>query len=432
MDKQKISQEHCIWEQSSSQGAYEPAFMQIHLYKSFDGNLDILDIPTLGVFVHEYIHFLQNLSTPWGLYDSMVRYNTMAETYNSITKSTDDYITLPVKIKYSEKLNNKIEIVRTGMGYCPLADNSRINFEIDKNQKIYIHREVKKIKNLSCPIIKLDISYTDKSKQQIILGANIIKESMAALYQQLIDDTATHKEFDLPYNLVQIIAEQNYPAIANDKVKLITICYISLFNLFPGETLMDQLDFANENPDLSAIILFEDFVNKSKIRIEGKTVSVCKFFDKLISRFKSVFSSSVRVKMDYINTVLDKIRLSNKSVPILTIITDYQPLSVEKIKDLVSFLGMPYTYTDAGDFNPPINAQNPDKLADDMLALIGHNALFTYLTKRSTICPLYGFCQKHNSEKEECFNKPWEGKECAMTIMGNIIGLNKKNIKLTR
>ena len=81
MCKQAISQEHIIWEQNLSKGGYKPAFMQIHLHESFDGDLDKLDIPTLGVFVHEYIHFLQNLSTPWGLYDSMVRYNIMAETY---------------------------------------------------------------------------------------------------------------------------------------------------------------------------------------------------------------------------------------------------------------------------------------------------------------------------------------------------------------
>ena len=39
-----------------------------------------------------------------------------------------------------------------------------------------------------------------------------IKESMAALYQMLIDETATHEEFDLPYNLIKIIAEQHFSA----------------------------------------------------------------------------------------------------------------------------------------------------------------------------------------------------------------------------
>lgn len=431
MCKQAISQEHIIWEQNLSKGGYKPAFMQIHLHESFDGDLDKLDIPTLGVFVHEYIHFLQNLSTPWGLYDSMVRYNIMAETYAYVEKTTGS-ITLPLKIEYSKKLNDKIKIVENGTGYCPLADTRRQYFEIDKNEKIHIHRNVKKIEHYSCPIITLDISYTDKSKQTITLGANIIKESMAALYQQLIDDTVTHERFDLPYNLVKILAEQNYPAIANDNVKLITICYISLFSLSPAEVLMDQLYHANENPSLSAAELFEHFMEKSKMKVKGRKKTISDFFDNLITTFKEVFSRSIKVDIDYINTVLDKIRPANGFIPILTVITDYQPLSIDRIKTLIDFLGVPYTYTDNGDFNPPITpSTESDELSKDMLALIGHNVLFTYLTelnKFGRICPMHSFCEKQESDKDECYDKPWNGKECPMTIMSKIISLDKKEI----
>lgn len=193
--------------------------------------------------------------------------------------------------------------------------------------------------------------------QTIVLGANIIKESMAALYQMLIDETATHEEFDLPYNLIKIIAEQHFSAIASDNIKLITICYISLFSLSPAEVLIDNLAYANENPDLSAIELFERFVNEDKIYIKGKAMSVCDFFDTLIDTFKQVFFKSVRVGIDYIGEVLERIRPAKGFVPILTLITDYQPLSKERIKTLIDFLGMPYSYTDSGDFNPHLHPQ---------------------------------------------------------------------------
>ena len=91
------SQKHIIIERNNSQGEYKPAFMQIHIHDSYDGNIDELDIPTLGTLVHEYIHFLQNISTPWGLYDSMVRYNIMAETYAVVENATST-ITLPLNI----------------------------------------------------------------------------------------------------------------------------------------------------------------------------------------------------------------------------------------------------------------------------------------------------------------------------------------------
>ena len=165
------------------------------------------------------------------------------------------------------------------------------------------------------------------------------------------------EEFDLPYNLIKIIAEQHFSAIASDNIKLITICYISLFSLSPAEVLIDNLAYANENPDLSAIELFERFVNEDKIYIKGKAMSVCDFFDTLIDTFKQVFFKSVRVGIDYIGEVLERIRPAKGFVPILTLITDYQPLSKERIKTLIDFLGMPYSYTDSGDFNPHLHPQ---------------------------------------------------------------------------
>ena len=156
---------------------------------------------------------------------------------------------------------------------------------------------------------------------------------------------------------LKIIAEQHFSAIASDNIKLITICYISLFSLSPAEVLIDNLAYANENPDLSAIELFERFVNEDKIYIKGKAMSVCDFFDTLIDTFKQVFFKSVRVGIDYIGEVLERIRPAKGFVPILTLITDYQPLSKERIKTLIDFLGMPYSYTDSGDFNPHLHPQ---------------------------------------------------------------------------
>ena len=209
---------------------------------------------------------------------------------------------------------------------------------------------------------------------------------------------------------------------------------MSLFSLSPAEVLVNELAYANANPQLSAIQLFERFVNEAKINVKGKSMTVCDFFDTLIETFKQVFSKSVKVEIDYIGEVLERIRPANGFVPILTLITDYQPLSKERIKELINFLGMPYSYTDNGDFNPPLaSSKHSDKISDDMLALIGHNALFTYLTglnKCGYVCPLHTFCEKQNFDKDECYDEPWNGKICPMTIMGDIINIKDKTIKI--
>ena len=95
---------------------------------------------------------------------------------------------------------------------------------------------------------------------------------------------------------------------------------------------------------------------------------------------------------------------------------------------------MPYSYTDNGDFNlPPSSPADPNKLSGDMLALIGHNAMFTYLTglhKCGYICPLHSFCEKQNCDKDECYDEPWNGKMCPMTIMGDLIHIKGKEVKI--
>ena len=45
-----LCQKHIITERNNSKGEYQPAFMQIRIHNSFDGNIDELDVPTLGMY----------------------------------------------------------------------------------------------------------------------------------------------------------------------------------------------------------------------------------------------------------------------------------------------------------------------------------------------------------------------------------------------
>ena len=57
---------------------------------------------------------------------------------------------------------------------------------------------------------QVEVAFTliDGTNQTVILGAHIIKESMAALYQSFLDPDVAHN--DVPYNLVKLLAEQEH------------------------------------------------------------------------------------------------------------------------------------------------------------------------------------------------------------------------------
>ena len=59
--------------------------------------------------------------------------------------------------------------------------------------------------------------------ERVVLGAGIINECMAAMYQSLIDPDATHP--DIPYNVIQILCNQHFKQISDDKIKLICKIY---------------------------------------------------------------------------------------------------------------------------------------------------------------------------------------------------------------
>ena len=171
-------------------GSYQPGFLQIKLTHSFNGGLDKFSQKELGTFLHEYVHFLQNISTPWGLYMSMVQYQTLANTYAFIQGSSQE-IELPLQINIAD-LNRKWSIINLCRGYYPFSKKDEtLCRKIDCNKDIIIHRTKEQIGSNQFPKITLDISFQDSSMRSIELGADIINESMAAMYQMMVDPTAT-------------------------------------------------------------------------------------------------------------------------------------------------------------------------------------------------------------------------------------------------
>ena len=87
-------------------GYYKPSFFYIYLKGSFNIDLDLLSIKDRGTFVHEYIHYVQNIATYWGLYSSIVRYQELMEFKSHLI--TSETVDIPVVVYYSEKLRKKM------------------------------------------------------------------------------------------------------------------------------------------------------------------------------------------------------------------------------------------------------------------------------------------------------------------------------------
>lgn len=411
--------------QEEIRGMYRPSFMQMYLNFHYDGNFDNLTLQDKGTFIHEYIHFLQNVSTPYGLYQSMFFYSKMLESYKVIKSFKT--IKLPLRLDKNVELIQRDTILKLGMGDNPLLWEKNIKVDMDKN--IISRRSLCTIDGKKYPKIETSLSFIDGTQISFTLGSQIIKESMASMYQRIIDPNVNRN--DLPYNFVELFCKQKYPNIADDKKKLISICYISLFSRFPSELLMTELQYANEHLEKNGKELFNDFVNNESIILpNNRKMNVVDFFDDIINKFKNILEKClINAQLDYLDAVLERVRLSHNFVPIISVLYDEGTNLLDCFPILKDYFGTPYIYTPYGEYLFPESTFNKGDSSNEIMALIGFQALFHILFEKFVNCPLYIICQGTKMEKAECFeHKPWEGNDCAISIMAKTIGLDKVKI----
>ena len=208
---------------SEELGNYESSFFIMNVPTDVD--IDIRNMPDadFAVFFHEYIHFLQDITSFYG-------YNAIFSHGEYIRKViTDVYkgpkqITFPFQLideKDNVWLNKRITIQSLG------DKTEREVFFIKK-----AHLEYYKLKdNVSLPELQVD-AITDNGLETITVGAYAIRENMAYLMErQCTSKYQTSHSF--PYQIVELLADKICP----DKLTsldLIAICDIALQCSVPG------------------------------------------------------------------------------------------------------------------------------------------------------------------------------------------------------
>lgn len=138
--------------------SYRPSFMEIKLPFSFQGDSDSLSEHDFGVMLHEYVHYLQNLSTPWGLYSSMEEYAELVETYRTIQESGEG-ITIPMKPVLTEKLKRQKDLIISGDGFNPFNEDGCLS--IDRSVKVSAYRRIETVGGKRTPVITCKVQLSN-------------------------------------------------------------------------------------------------------------------------------------------------------------------------------------------------------------------------------------------------------------------------------
>ena len=403
-------------------GYYRTGCFHIYLRGSFDQDLAKMSQEDLGTFLHEYVHFLQNISTPYGIFEAVALNEAAVETFIDIQPKKE--IELPYEALQSVMLKNRLDWLKVMDGQ-PIKNNDDY-IQVDDKKEILFGRLDKKIGGRKGRLIALEFYDKSGRTHHRFIGARDIKESMAAAYQSLIDPTAQHP--DIPYNLLRMFCKQHFPTVGNDVKKFICLCFTALFSLEPAFHFIDMCFKAEDEKDKTGFQFFDEYLGDHKVKVNGKEMTPREHFNRLLEQYGQSIEGLIRCEMPYINTILRNVKLENGNVPILNVINTNEPFTVDNVKALVQALGIPYMHAqDRGWFFPTMDGEG----ASDVVKLVGATWLYQFLINKDKstmcICPLAAMCGQFG---DYCYDQPWLQRKCTFELMGDEIGLKEKTIKV--
>jgi hypothetical protein len=416
-------------------GYYEPSFFRMHL--NITENLKHIDklLPSsFSTFIHEYIHFIQDLTTIYGLgniYNTVqfIRYST-----NQIYNEGQSFH-VPIKPDSSTFNGSMIgfneEMEKITFGSTKGYTNVRLLKCEKNNVPITEHLGMNKI-----PVINLKVDIKGYGVYFYGFGASCIMESMAYILEKRlsnIDDGLS----DFPYNSAKIVANSIYKRFASSELRLLALCDISLNSSNPGNTFVKLLKEWKEKKFMPHDVseLYDDFYKRQYMLHEETpmrvTNNMVKYYNQLENYVGHVRESlhqyfrpentkatdEFTIRMNLLNQWIDEVLNSTlkwrKEHPhfIVEIAQKGIGTTNKPFVDLYNEFGLPFCTNDNNEacFYHR-NIQTAELQLDTFLAV---GQIFRLMHGNTGVCKLFDYCHKCQKGKtgdvqvnQKCYS-PW-------------------------
>jgi len=395
--------------------------------------------PVFMTFFHEYMHFLQDITTTFGLIGMQMQINKIVLLQKVIaSKAIDTSIKLPIEIEKSEILNKEVETYKFICGTSKISKSKILRVT---------NITYKKFNDQEIPLIE----YTNYngSYENFIFGADCIKESMAFIMQSAFDDDYV-PESDVPYYTVQKISKYVLPDHELPKHYLAYICEHSLMTLNPGKTFVNSLIKIQESEsklnDISELrVLIEDGSNN-----EG--------YKDALENYQSIINTLLKsehfdeIKKWLIRSMKLSLEIRRKSPFLMTAII-FKSKGPQIFSELIDEIGIPFlinrdgiavSHIKAENYSlssAEIDTENQTYLFFIIAQILNHVLNQNLFDTQNTNCRLYNFCKnKGVSDIDditgELCKTPWlklksnnSGLFCPYEIGWKLLGLDKYDIQ---
>jgi hypothetical protein len=236
----------------STLGFYEPGFIHLEIGTREDLNdfnalaSNPATAKVVSTFLHEYVHFLQDISSTHGLLNFIHAVEFLKNANKQVSEAGVAQFVTPLKIVNTFNWVTNMRLMQIYRG-CE-SEGKRVTYLGYKAAK----EQVVTGDGSKIVVPKYLVKFYDHGAQTTTtchFGSIHLKEYMAhAVQTQYAPDTAHD---DIPYRLVELIVRKEFPRLARNPVLLVALCDAALMDQHPARLFFRTLERMKERPKRS-------------------------------------------------------------------------------------------------------------------------------------------------------------------------------------
>lgn len=387
-------------------GFYSPSFIRMYVgTKRSLQNLNTLNDPiTESIYLHEYTHFIQDITTTYGLINICIIVDYMKFANNHTIQLPVGDFQIPVKPVPNglDNVDTNLQLARVYNGtgeddIATLLEHRKIPTTVTSHQG-------------NLPLNYIEIDYVDSLGQNktFEFGALCIVESMAYIIESECYPNCPQSP-DLPYSSAEKLVNLIYPQFGRNRLNVLALCDASLKHFHPGEFFYDTLlriqkeqiliiqpediyqvcNLCNQENNFNALL--QETASQAISQIQGY------FNDPFFQRLKDWLENMMRTAVDY--------RLINERFP-LDIARGGNITNNNAYANFLTKVGTPLVTNELGEttlHDPRNNSATPDYTTIWAIDLI-HSIFWGWQRH----CEMVDLCHSGNIPTDmRCTNEPW-------------------------
>lgn len=398
-------------------GFYEPGFF--HLKVNTDHELVDLNqlandpetAPYFSTFFHEYIHFLQDITTSSGLVKTIHLIDVLKEYIYEVRNDGKAEFKTPLTLSNPSNMdaNNQLQSIYRGdvkpVSYIKYSHyDQEIEIVADKDGQVF-------------NVTRYRVSYhlADGRPGSFYFGSACIKEFVAHALQSKYAPSTIHA--DIPYNVAALIVEKEFPELADDNMMITALCDASMLALHPAQMFFELIIKMNSRQFIpkDAMEIYNFMHDNFTFDAPVGKINLDELIDfqvtMAIDQLQNVLQSEIfEPNLRWVNHLLFEAYTLRKEIP------DFMTRLVECEGKLSPFfysifhrIGSPFftNQQGKGGFIPP---KTLDATGIQPFQLLVFREIIKVFSGQRQ-CKMYEFCRTHSEKditNEKCLTSPWE------------------------